>query len=91
MFRSGSVCRKTKVRVFGVMVTSVLLFVAETWAVTQQGLKRIHAFQVKCLQDIIGMNLWSKRRNDILTEIGEIPVEHQVKLRRLQWFGHLQR
>ena len=64
VFRRGSVYKKTKVHVFKVMVMSVLLYVAETWAVTQQGLKRIHAFQVKCLQDITGVILWNKGRNE---------------------------
>ena len=49
-------------------------------------------FEMKCLRDIIGVTLWNKRRNeDILAEVGELPVEDQVKLRQLQWFGHLQR
>ena len=92
VFRSRSVSKKTKAHVFRVMVMSVLLYGSETWAVTQQDLKRLHAFQMKCLRDIIGVTLWNKRRNeDILAEVGEIPVEDQVKLRRLQWFGHLQR
>ena len=74
--------KKTKALVFRVMVISVLLYGLETWAVTQQDLKRLHAFQMKCLRDIIGVTLWNKRRNeDILAEVGEIPVDDQVKLR----------
>ena len=71
---------------------SVLLYGAETWAVTRQDLRRLHAFQMRCLQDIVGVTLWDKRKNeDILAETEELPVEDQLKLRRLQWFGHLQR
>ena len=92
VFRSQDVSKKTKIHVFRVMVMSVLLYGSETWAVTQQDLKRLHAFQMKCLRDIIEVTLWNKRRKeDILVEVGEIPVEEQVKLRRQQWFGHLQR
>ena len=92
VFRSRSVSRSTKVRVFRVMVMSVLLYGAETWAVTQQDLRRLHAFQMKCLRDIVGVTLWHKRRNvDILAETGEMPVKDLLKVRRLQWFGHLQR
>ena len=46
------------------MVMSVLLYGLETWAVHQQDLKRLHVFQMKCLQDIIGVTLWNKRRNE---------------------------
>ena len=82
MFRSRSESKKTNVHVFRVMVMSVLLYGAETWAVTQQDLKRLHGFQMKCLRDIIGVTLWSKRRSeDTLAEVGGILVEDQVKLR----------
>ena len=63
-----------------VMVMSVLLYGAETWAVTRQELKGLHAFQMKCLRDIIEVTLWDQRRNeDILAETGEMPVEDQLK------------
>ena len=92
LFRSRSIAKRTKIHVFRVMVMSVLLYGAETWAITQQGLKRLHAFQMKCLRDIVGVTLWDQRRNeDILAETGELPMEDQLRLKRLQWFGHLQR
>ena len=82
VFRSRSVSRSTKVRVFRVMVMSVLLYGAETWAVTQQDLRRLHAFQMKCLRGIVGVTLWYKRRNvDILAETGEMPVKDLLKVR----------
>ncbi len=92
VFRSKSFTKKTKVHVFRVMVMCVLLYGAETWAVTRQELKRLHAFHMKCLRDIIGVTLWDQKRNeDILAETGEMPVEDQLKLKQLRWFGHLQR
>ena len=61
-------------------------------AVTQQELRKLHAFQMKCLREIVGVTLWDRRRNvDILEETGELPVEEQLCHKRLQWFGHLQR
>ena len=92
VFRTRRVSRKTKMCVLKVMVMSVPLYVAETWAVTQQDLRRLHAFQMKCLWDSVGMTLWHKMRNeDIFADTGEVLVEAQLKLRRLQWFGHLRR
>ena len=92
VFRSRSVNKRTKLHVFRVMVMSVLLYGAETWAVTQQELRKLHAFQMKCLREIVGVTLWDRRRNvDILEETGELPVEEQLRHKRLQWFGHLQR
>ena len=50
--------------VFKAMVRSVLLYGAETWAVTQQVLRWLHAFQMKCLRDIVGVTLRHKLRNE---------------------------
>ena len=49
VFRSRSINKKTKLHVFRVMVMSVLLYGVETWAVTKQELKKLHAYQMKCL------------------------------------------
>ena len=47
---------------------------------------------MKCLREIVGVTLWDRRRNvDILEETSELPVEEQLRHKRLQWFGHLQR
>ena len=92
VFQSRSVGKKPKVHVFPVMVMSVLPYGAETWAVTKQELKKLHAFQMKCLREIVGVKLWDRRRNvDILEETREPPIEEQLRQRWLQWFGHLKR
>ena len=92
VFKSRNLSKTTKVRVFRSMVMSVLLYGAETWPVTQHDIRRLKTFQMRCLRDIVGVTLWDKRRNDdILEETGELPVEEQLRLKRLQWFGHLQR
>ena len=42
--------------------------------------------------DILGVTLWHKWQNtDILRVTGEHPVEHQLRQKRLQWFGYLKR
>ena len=69
-----------------------LLYGAETWAVTQQDLRQLHAFQMKCLRGIVGVTLWHKVRNeDIFADAWEVPVEAQLKLMWIQWCGHLRR
>ena len=92
MFRSRNLSRRTKVQVFRAMVMSVLLYEAETWTVTQQDIRRLKTFQMRCLRDIVGVTLWDMRHNvDILEETGELPMKEKLRLKRLQWFGHLQR
>ena len=50
---------------------------------TQQVIRRLKMFQMRCLQDIMGVSLWRMRHNvDILEETGELPIKEQL---RLQW------
>ena len=70
----------------------VLLYGAETWNVSNQDLRKLKAFQMRCLHDILGVTLWDRMRNTtILEKIGESPVEDQLQQRRLQWYGHVWR
>ena len=49
-------------------------------------------FQMRCLRDILGLTLWDRRYNaDVLEECGEATMRDQLRLKRLQWFGHLMR
>ena len=74
------------------MVMSVFLYSAETWPVMQHDIRRLKTFQMRCLRDILGLTLWDMHRNvDILKETSELPVKEQLKQRRLQWLGHVQR
>ena len=74
------------------MVMSVLLYGAETWPVTKKEIRKLTTFQMRCLRDILGVTLWHRHHNsDILRETGEPPVEDQLRQKRLQWFGHMQR
>ena len=92
VFQSRTLGRDTKMRVFRTLVMSVLLYSVETWPVTKKDIRKWTTFQVRCLRDILGVTLWHKQRNvDILRETEEHPVEQQLRQKRLQWFGHLQR
>ena len=74
------------------MVMSTLLYGAETWAVTQKEIRKLTTFQMRCLRDILGLTLWDRCRNaDVLEECGEATMRDQLRLKRLQWFGHLMR
>ena len=86
VFCSRILTKDTKMRAFRLMVMS------ETWAVTQHDIRRFKTFQMRCLRNILGLTLLDRRRNiDILEETGELPIEHQLRKKRLQWFGHLSR
>ena len=92
VFRSRNLSKTTKLRAFRTLVMSILLYGAETWPATQQDIRKLKTFHMRCLRDILGITLWDRRRNtDILEETGELPIEEQLRQKRLQWFGHVQR
>ena len=78
MRRRKMVEASAKVQVFWVMVMLVLHYGAETWLVTQQDIRILKTFQMRCLWDIVGVTLWDMQRNvDILDETGELPIKEQ--------------
>ena len=92
VFRSRSLSIATKVRVFQSLMVSVLLYGAETWPMNQQKSRKLKTFQMRCLRDILRFTLLDKKRNeDILRMTGQPPIEIELRKRRLQWFGHVQR
>ena len=92
VFKSHNLSKETKPRAFRTLVMSVLLYGAETWAMSQQDSNKWRMFQMRCLRDILGLTLWDKMRNTtILERTGELPVEEQLQRRRLQWFEHVWR
>ena len=64
-------------RVSRTLVMSILLYGAETWPVTKKDIRKLTTFHMICLQDILGVTLWRKRRNaDVLRETEEHPIEY---------------
>ena len=47
----------------------VPLYGVETWTVTQQEVKKLHAFQMKCLQEIVGVTMGQKEKCEHLGRI----------------------
>ena len=92
VFKNRSLSKTTKLKVFRTCVMPVLLYGAETWTVTQEEIRKLKTFQMRCILDILGFTLWDRRRNeDLLKEADEQPIEMKMKEMRLRWFSHFQR
>ena len=92
VFRSCNLSKTTKLRALLTLVMPILLYGAETWPVTQQDIRKLRTFHMRCLRDILGITLWDMQRNaDILKVTGELPIDKQLRKKRLQWFGHVKR
>ena len=92
VFRSPNLSIATKMRVFRLMVMSILLYGCETWAVTVPLVTKMQTFCMRCLRDIVGVSKWDQWTNEaVLERAGEYPVGEQIRRRRMQWLGHLER
>ena len=63
VFCSQNLRKSTIAKVLRTMDMSVLLYGAETWAVTKRDVQKLRTFHMRCLQGIAGMTPWNKRRN----------------------------
>jgi hypothetical protein len=50
IWRSSTIRRKTKIRIFNSNVKSVLLYGSETWRVTKASMKKLKSFTNRCLR-----------------------------------------
>ena len=72
----------SKMHAFWALVMSVLLYGAETWAVTQQDIQKLKTFQMRILRDILGVTRLNILQNTVILErTGELPVEDQLRQR----------
>ena len=93
---SRKVSRKTKVRVYTVIVRPVVLYASETWRFTKQMERRLEVFENGVLRQICGpvreAGVWRRRHNEELRELTGVPwITDIIKSNRLRWAGHVSR
>ena len=82
----------TKIRVYQALVTSVLLYVAETWTVLASDLKTLEAFHMKCQRQILKVNWQQFIHNEEITATTGLPsMSDIISCRRNAVFGHIAR
>ena len=93
IFRSQNLSKSNSyVNVFSTMVIPVLLYSAKTWPVMQKDIQKLTTFQKQSLQDILGLTLLGRCRNtDVQEECREATVRDKLRMKQLQWFGHVMR
>ena len=82
----------TKIRIYQALVTSVLLYTAETWTVLASDLKTLEAFHMKCQRQIRQVNWQQFIRNEEITATTGLPsISDIIPRRRNAVFGHIAR
>jgi len=97
VFNNKKVRMKTKLRTYGALILSTLLYGCQTWAITTTDMKRVEVLQQDCLRRILGIKWYDKITRVQVLKIASSygvriqPVEAIIRERRLRWLGHIER
>ena len=93
VWKSRHLSIPTKIRIYQALVTSVLLYAAETWTVLASDLKTLEAFHMKCQRQILLQVNWQQfiRNEEITATTGLQSMSDIISRRRNAVFGHIAR
>ena len=78
------------------LVTSIFLYACESWTLTAEIQRRIHAMKMRCYRKIVHISHKDRVTNDeVHAMIQQATGPHEdltiVKRHKLQWYGHVSR
>ena len=92
VLRQRVISLRARVRLYMVMVTSVLLYGCESWALSRAQLDQLEVFHRCRLRMILGVRRTrDMSTSDLLARCGVSSIETLVHRRQLRWLGHLAR
>jgi hypothetical protein len=96
VMRCKDIHNKTKVMLYKTLIRTVLTYGSEAWTLSKNSENALSIFERKILRRIYGQvqdnGQWRIRYNKELYELyGEPDLVTCIKLKRLQWAGHVQR
>lgn len=97
IFKCKDIHRATKTRLYKTMIRTVLCYGCESWTFNKKEELMVNAFERKILRRIWGPvqeenNIWRLRYNNELYKLYKEPaISIIIRLKRLEWAGHVQR
>ena len=95
---SRNISRRTKLRIYNIIIRPTVLYGCETWTLTKARIKKLEVFENGILRRIFGPiydaanDQWTRRHNIDLRQLSGQPfIQDVVKSRRLRWAGHCAR
>ena len=87
---------KTKIKLYKTLIRPVLLYGAESWALSKATENKLQIFERKVLRKIYGptqeADIWRVKYNSELYDLYNEPdIIKVVKAERMRWLGHLRR
>jgi len=92
IWKSTSLSRTTKIRIYNSNVKSVLLYGAECWRVIKSDFNKLATFHNTCLRKICRI-FWPRTisNKDLYTLTSQRDIRTEIKERRWKWIGHVLR
>ena len=89
---SGNIKTPTKFRIYKVALLTTLLYGSEVLSTTLAQMKRFEVFHQRCLRRILKVR-WNYfvSNAEVLRRANIAPVDVQIRVARLRWFGHVVR
>ena len=90
-------CLSSKIQLMRSLVTSIFLYACESWTLTAELQRRIHAMEMTCCRKILHLSYKDHVTNEeVRAKIQWATGPHEdlltiVKRRKLHWYGHFSR
>ena len=90
IWKTNNIGRKTKAKLFKIIVISVLLYECETWKLTKGEEEKLDIFQTKFLRRIFKIRCQQHVTNETILQMARMnKISSEVRRRRWNWIGHL--
>lgn len=92
LWSSHDITKETKMNVYTAVVTSAMLYGAESWTLYQGHIKRLRRLQQRHLRAILRISYKDRVTNDEVLDSANVPdVEVTLRKVQLRWAGHVSR
>jgi hypothetical protein len=93
VWKSTSITKHLKMKIFNACVKSVLLYGCETWLVTNEVKRKLQVFVNRCYRRILRI-WWTGNPQDwpsnekLLEKAGQQDINKEIQMRKYGWIGH---
>ena len=92
MWNNRHVSIRVKCKVYRAVVLSSLLYGAEAWTIYRTQVKKLSAFMMRQLRDIMSVKWYDKITNEEILRRANMPCMADILIERnLRWLGHVHR
>ena len=97
-FRNKNISKKLKLRLKNTIIGTTLTYASENWMLTKRERKEMNIFEGKLYRRILGPVYDNEKENwriltnkEIYVMVRKPTITETIRLKRLRWFGHVQR